>query len=90
VTLPSIRWGVAYGVVLTTARALGEIGAVLVVSSNVAGSTLTLPLLIFQRDEQVGGQVTASVYAAATELAVISIAVLLLMTMFGSRTKEAR
>jgi sulfate transport system permease protein len=90
VTLPSIRWGVAYGVVLTTARALGEIGAVLVVSSNVAGSTLTLPLLIFQRDEQVGGQVTASVYAAATELAVLSIVVLLLMTMFGSRTKEAR
>jgi sulfate transport system permease protein len=90
VTLPSIRWGVAYGVVLTTARALGEIGAVLVVSSNVAGSTLTLPLLIFQRDEQVGGQVTASVYAAATELAVLSIGVLLLMTMFGSRTKEAR
>jgi sulfate transport system permease protein len=90
VTLPSIRWGVAYGVVLTTARALGEIGAVLVVSSNVTGSTLTLPLLIFQRDEQVGGQVTTSVYAAATELAVLSIAVLLLMTMFGSRTKDAR
>ncbi len=90
VTLPSVRWGVAYGVVLTTARALGEIGAVLVVSSNVAGSTLTLPLLIFQRDEQVGGQVTTSVYAAATELAVLSIAVLLLMTMFGSRTKDAR
>jgi sulfate transport system permease protein len=90
VTLPTIRWGVAYGVVLTTARALGEIGAVLVVSSNVAGSTLTLPLLIFQRDEQVGGQVTTSVYAAATELAVLSIGVLLLMTMFGSRTKEAR
>jgi sulfate transport system permease protein len=90
ITLPSIRWGVAYGVVLTTARALGEIGAVLVVSSNVAGSTLTLPLLIFQRDEQVGGQVTTSVYAAATELAVLSIAVLLLMTMFGSRTKDAR
>jgi sulfate/thiosulfate transport system permease protein len=90
VTLPTIRWGVAYGVVLTTARALGEIGAVLVVSSNVAGSTLTLPLLIYQRDEQVGGQVTTSVYAAATELAVLSIAVLLLMTMFGSRTKDAR
>jgi len=90
VTLPSIRWGVAYGVVLTTARALGEIGAVLVVSSNVAGSTLTLSLLIYQRDEQVGGQVTASVYAAATELAVLSVGVLLLMTMFGSRTKDAR
>jgi sulfate/thiosulfate transport system permease protein len=88
VTLPTIRWGVAYGVVLTTARALGEIGAVIVVSSNVAGSTLTLPLLVYQRDEQIGGQVTTSVYAAATELAVLSIAVLLLMTMFGSRTKD--
>src|SRR5205807_506814 len=43
ITLPSIRWGVAYGVVLTTARALGEIGAVLVVSSNVPGHTLTVP-----------------------------------------------
>jgi sulfate/thiosulfate transport system permease protein len=90
ITLPSIRWGVAYGVVLTTARALGEIGAVLVVSSNVAGSTLTLPLLVYQRDEQIGGQVTTSVYAAATELAVLSIAVLLVMTLFGSRSKEAR
>jgi sulfate/thiosulfate transport system permease protein len=85
VTLPTIRWGVAYGVVLTTARALGEIGAVIVVSSNVAGSTLTLPLLVYQRDSQIGGQVTTSVYAAATELAVISIAVLLVMTLFGRR-----
>jgi sulfate transport system permease protein len=90
VTLPTIRWGVAYGVVLTTARALGEIGAIIVVSSNVAGATLTLPLLVYQRDEQIGGQVTTSVYAAATELAVLSIGVLLLMTMFGSRTKDAR
>jgi sulfate/thiosulfate transport system permease protein len=90
VTLPSIRWGVAYGVVLTTARALGEIGAVLVVSSNVAGSTLTLPLLVYQRDEQIGGPVTTSVYAAATELAVLSIVVLLVMTLFGSRTSNAR
>ncbi len=90
VTLPTIRWGVAYGVVLTTARALGEIGAVLVVSSNVAGSTLTLPLLLFQRDEQIGSQVTTSVYALATELAVLSVAVLLLMTMFGSRRETTR
>jgi sulfate/thiosulfate transport system permease protein len=90
VTLPTIRWGVAYGVVLTTARALGEIGAVIVVSSNVAGSTLTLPLLVYQRDSQIGGQVTTSVYAAATELAVLSIAVLLVMTVFGSRRKGAR
>jgi sulfate transport system permease protein len=90
ITLPSIRWGVAYGVVLSTARALGEIGAVLVVSSNVAGSTLTLPLLIYQRDSQIGADTTTSVYAASTELAVLSLVVLLAMTLLGSRRKEVR
>ena len=90
VTLPSIRWGVAYGVVLTTARALGEIGAVLVVSSNVAGQTLTLPLLVNQRADQIGaGQITGA-YSAATELAIISLIVLLGMTVLGPRRPEYR
>ncbi|MGI8572812.1 MAG: sulfate ABC transporter permease [Solirubrobacteraceae bacterium] len=90
VTLPSIRWGVAYGVVLTTARALGEIGAVLVVSSNVAGSTLTLPLLAYQRYSQIGGDQITGAYAAATELAVMSLLVVLVMTVLGPRTARAR
>jgi sulfate transport system permease protein len=90
ITLPSIRWGVAYGVVLTTARALGEIGAVLVVSSNVAGSTLTLPLLVYQRDSQLGPQAVGGAYAAATELAVMSLFVLFIMTMLGPRKEETR
>jgi sulfate transport system permease protein len=90
VTLPSIRWGVAYGVVLTTARALGEIGAVLIVSSNVPGSTLTLPLLVFQRDSQVGSQAVSGAYAAATELIVLSLVVLIAMTLLGSRRSDAR
>jgi sulfate transport system permease protein len=89
VTLPSIRWGVAYGVVLTTARALGEIGAVAVVSSNVAGSTLTLPLLVLQRDSQIGPQATSSAYAAGAELAVMSLVVLLAMTMLAPRGRSA-
>jgi sulfate/thiosulfate transport system permease protein len=90
ITLPAIRWGVAYGVVLTTARALGEIGAVLVVSSNVAGSTLTLPLLVAQRSENLGAGAITSAYAAGTELAVISLIVLLAMTMLGPRRSESR
>lgn len=90
VTLPTIRWGVAYGVVLATARALGEIGAVLVVSSNVAGSTLTLPLLVYQRDSQLGGASITGTYAAATELAVISLVVLLAMTAFSPGRHESR
>jgi sulfate transport system permease protein len=90
VTLPSIRWGVAYGVVLSTARALGEIGAVLVVSSNVAGSTLTLPLLVYQRDSQIGAGTITGAYAAATELAVMSLIVLLAMTFFAPRRHEPK
>ena len=90
ITLPSIRWGVAYGVVLSTARALGEIGAVLLVSSLVAGSTLTLPLLVFERQSQVGAGEVAGAYAAATELAVISLVVLLIMTLIGPGRHESR
>ncbi len=89
ITLPAIRWGVAYGVVLTTARALGEIGAVLVVSSNVAGSTLTLPLLVYQRDSQIGASAISGAYAAATELIVLSLVVLALMTLLGSRRETS-
>ncbi len=85
ITLPSIRWGIAYGVILSTARALGEIGAVLVVSSLVAGSTLTLPLLVYQRDAQPGASAITGAYAAATELAVISLVVLLVMTALSPR-----
>jgi sulfate/thiosulfate transport system permease protein len=88
VTLPSIRWGVAYGVVLTTARALGEIGAVLVVSSNVAGSTLTLPLLVYQRDSQIGSGAATGAYAAATELALMSLIVLVAMTVLAPGRHE--
>jgi sulfate/thiosulfate transport system permease protein len=91
VTLPSIRWGVAYGVVLTTARALGEIGAVAVVSSNVAGSTLTLPLLVQQRvTTGFGSQAITSGYVAATELAVMSLIVLVGMTVLAPRSSDAR
>ncbi len=90
VTLPSIRWGVAYGVILTTARALGEIGAVAVVSSNVSGSTLTLPLLVQQRDSQIGAGAVTSAYAAGAELCCLSLVVLLVMTLLGPRRREGR
>ena len=77
ITLPSIRWGVIYGVILSTARALGEIGAVLVVSSSwlVGIHAQALPLLVYQRDEQPGSYSSGHgrVWQAATEgLAVIS------------------
>jgi sulfate/thiosulfate transport system permease protein len=78
ITLPSIRWGLAYGVVLTTARALGEFGAVLVVSGNISGQTQTLPLLIDTRFYDFDN---AGAYTAGALLAAISICVLLIMTV---------
>jgi sulfate transport system permease protein len=52
ITLPTIKWALAYGVVLSLARCLGEFGAVRVVSGNVSGSTQTLTLLVDERAEQ--------------------------------------
>ncbi|HWC85712.1 MAG TPA: sulfate ABC transporter permease subunit [Solirubrobacteraceae bacterium] len=78
ITLPSIRWGLAYGVVLTTARALGEFGAVLIVSGSIAGQTQTLPLLV---DTRFYAFNSSGAYAAGALLAAISICVLLIMTV---------
>jgi sulfate/thiosulfate transport system permease protein len=77
ITLPSIRWGIAYGVVLSVARAIGEFGAVSVVSGKVAGSTLTLTLLVEQRFTNYD---LAGAYAASALLAAIALATLLAMT----------
>ena len=70
ITLPAIRWGVAYGVVLTTARAIGEFGAVSVVSGRIAGQTQTLTLLVEQRFQNFD---LAGAYAASALLGVIAI-----------------
>jgi sulfate transport system permease protein len=85
VTLPALRWGVAYGVVLTTARALGEFGAVSVVSGKILGETDTLPLYVEQRFQ--GFDLTGA-YAASALLAAIALATLLLMTKLKPREAE--
>jgi sulfate/thiosulfate transport system permease protein len=82
ITLPAIRWGVAYGVVLTTARAVGEFGAVSVVSGRIAGETDTLTLLVENRFQNFD---LAGAYAASALLALISLATLLAMTVLKPR-----
>jgi sulfate/thiosulfate transport system permease protein len=82
ITLPAIRWGVAYGVVLSTARALGEFGAVSVVSGKVAGETVTLTLLVENRFQNFD---LAGAYAASALLAVIALATLAAMTLIKPR-----
>jgi sulfate transport system permease protein len=84
VTLPAIRWGVAYGVVLATARALGEFGAVSVVSGKISGETETLPLFV---ENEYTNFNLAGAYAAAIVLAILALAVLLSMNLLR-RTPE--
>ncbi len=76
VTWPAIRWAAAYGVVLTTARALGEFGAVSIVSGRLAGQTETLTLHVQARYESFD---LTGAYAAAVVLALIAIVTVLLM-----------
>lgn len=78
VTLPAIRWGIAYGVVLTTARALGEFGAVSVVSGRIAGRTDTMTLHVQERFESFD---LTGAYAASVVLALLAVTTLLAMTL---------
>ena len=82
ITLPAIRWAVAYGVVLTMARSLGEFGAVAMVGGNIAGQTQTLTLYV-QASYDNGTQTGA--YAASVLLAALAIVTLGLMTMVKPR-----
>jgi len=75
VTLPSVRWAVLYGLILTTARALGEFGAVAVVSGNIAGQTQTLPLFVEDAYKQYD---TELAYGAALVLGGVALVSLLL------------
>jgi sulfate transport system permease protein len=88
VTLPAIRWGVTYGVVLATARALGEFGAVSILAGNVSGSggTQTLPLFV---KDQFDNFNLAGAYGAAIVLAILAIAVLFSMNLLQRRSRSA-
>jgi sulfate/thiosulfate transport system permease protein len=78
VTLPAIRWGVAYGVVLTTARVLGEFGAVSVVSGSISGQTQTLPLFV---EKQYQNFNLPGAFGASVLLALLALSTLLAMNV---------
>jgi sulfate/thiosulfate transport system permease protein len=84
VTLPSIRWGLTYGIVLATARALGEFGAVSVVSGKLSGETETATLFVEQRFHQFD---LTGAYAASVVLALMALVVLLSMNLLNTRRR---
>ncbi|MCB1264129.1 MAG: sulfate ABC transporter permease subunit CysW [Mycobacterium sp.] len=82
ITLPSIRWGLGYGVVLTVARTLGEYGAVLMVSSNLPGESQTLTLLVSDRYSRGAEYGT---YALSTLLMMVAVLVLVAQAALEKR-----
>jgi len=86
ITLPSIRWGLTYGIVLTIARTLGEYGAVIMVSSNLPGQSQTLTLLVSDRYNR-GAEYGA--YALSTLLMAVSVVVLIVQVILDARRQRA-
>ena len=85
VTLPNIKWALLYGVVVTNARAVGEFGAVAVVSGTIINQTLTLPLLVEQLNNDYK---TAAAFTAAALLACMALVTLLLKTVLEWRQQQ--
>jgi sulfate transport system permease protein len=85
ITLPNIKWGLLYGVILCNARAMGEFGAVYVVSGHIAGKTDTMPLRVeklFQEYNMPGA------FAVASVLALLALVTLLVKTTLEWRTRR--
>lgn len=83
VTLPNIRWGLLYGVLLTNARVMGEIGAVAVVSGNLIGKTQTLPLFVEEAYKQYE---TQAAFSAAVLLGGLALVTLVLKEILERKT----
>ena len=84
VTLPSIRWGLLYGLILTNARAMGEFGAVSVVSGNIANTTQTLPLFVEDAYKQYE---TEAAFSAAVLLAFLAVITLIVKEIVERKTQ---
>jgi len=87
VTLPNIRWALAYGIALTTARAIGEIGAVLIVSGLIQGKTETATLFIYRAYEE---RQTAEAYVVALVLGAVSVGLLIVIEVLRHRQERER
>jgi sulfate transport system permease protein len=85
ITVPSIRWALAYGIVLCLARALGEYGAVAVVSGRLVGQTQTLTLFVEERYQNYD---QTAAFAAATALALIAVLSLLLTKLLRPKDSD--
>jgi sulfate transport system permease protein len=87
ITLPNIRWGLLYGVLLTNARAMGEFGAVSVVSGSILGRTSTLPIFV---EQEYKNYQTESAFSTAVILALLAAVTLVVKEVLERRTGHSR
>jgi len=88
VTLPSVKWGLIYGIILCNARAMGEFGAVSVVSGHISGQTETMPLRVETLYQGATGASSAAAFAVASLLALLALLTLGIKTFL--EWKQAR
>lgn len=88
VTLPSVKWGLIYGIILCNARAMGEFGAVSVVSGHISGQTETMPLRVETLYQGATGASASAAFAVASLLAVLALLTLGIKTFL--EWKQAR
>ena len=88
VTLPSVKWGLLYGIILCNARAIGEFGAVSVVSSKIAGETDTLPLRVEKLHLSATAASATAAFAVASLLALVALLTLVLKTILEWKTER--
>lgn len=89
VTLPSVRWAALYGLILTTARALGEFGAVAVVSGNIANETQTLPLFVEDAYKQYHTELAFGAAMVLGGVAIVSLLLKMLVEQLLESDKKA-
>jgi sulfate transport system permease protein len=85
ITLPNIRWGLAYGIALSAARALGEVGAVLIVSGAIQGQTETATLYVMRALEN---RQTVEAYLVALSLAAVSVVILTVIEFMRRKQRQ--
>jgi sulfate transport system permease protein len=89
ITLPTIKWALAYGVVLSLARSLGEFGAVRVVSGSVAGESQTLTLFVNDSYQEFGADAQLQAFAAAFVLMVIAVLFIVVIALLRPKGEES-
>jgi sulfate/thiosulfate transport system permease protein len=88
VTLPSVRWGLLYGIILCNARAMGEFGAVSVVSGHITGQTDTMPLRVEKLYQSASSAAMTSAFAVASLLALLALLTLAIKTFLEWKTQR--